>query len=90
MKIYEHYPVIEGDKTAYWRQPIRKYDFTERKGLERWTVYKFTKNVYDIWMAELFALISTAVDQVTLEQEADVEGAAQAPGPDISESTGLP
>ncbi|KAL8925878.1 MAG: hypothetical protein Q9172_002031 [Xanthocarpia lactea] len=65
VKIYGHYPVIEGNKTTYWRYPIRKYGFTEREGLERWTAYKFTKNVYDLWMPQLFELISSAVDQLS-------------------------
>lgn len=25
VRIYGHYPVIEGDKTTYWRYPMRKY-----------------------------------------------------------------
>ncbi|KAL9626447.1 MAG: hypothetical protein Q9204_007297 [Flavoplaca sp. TL-2023a] len=87
VRIYGHYPVIEGDKTTYWRYPIRKYDFTEREGLERWTAYKFTKNVYDIWMPKLFELISSAVDQLTPEMAVALE--AGAAGPDVSESTGL-
>ena len=62
VRIYGHYPVIEGNKTTYWRYPIRKYDFTEREGLERWTAYEFTKNVYDLWMPQLFGLILSAVD----------------------------
>ncbi|KAI4172145.1 MAG: hypothetical protein LQ346_008653, partial [Caloplaca aetnensis] len=86
-RIYGHYPVVEGGKTTYYRYPIRNYSFTERKGLERWTAYRFTKNVYDIWMPELFGMISSAVDQVSPEQ--DIEAGAPAPGPDISESTGL-
>ncbi|KAL8881273.1 MAG: hypothetical protein Q9198_001494 [Flavoplaca austrocitrina] len=85
VRIYGHYPVIEGDKVTYWRYPIRKYDFTERRGLERWTAYKFTKNVYDIWMPKLFELISSAVDQLTL----DMAAKAGAPEPEVSESTGL-
>ncbi|KAL8885689.1 MAG: hypothetical protein Q9192_006604 [Flavoplaca navasiana] len=86
VRIYGHYPVIEGDRATYWRYPIRKYDFTERRGLERWTAYKFTKNVYDIWMPKLFELILSAVDQLTPEMAAPLE--ARAAGADVSESTG--
>ncbi|KAI5808692.1 hypothetical protein DFH27DRAFT_235377 [Peziza echinospora] len=32
------------------RHPVRKFDFTELNGKEKWTAYKFTKNIYDIWM----------------------------------------
>jgi hypothetical protein len=36
VRIWGHYPVINEDKTTFWRYPIRKFDFTERKGLEKW------------------------------------------------------
>jgi hypothetical protein len=48
VRIWGHYPVINEDKTTYWRYLIRKFDFTERRGLEKWVAYTFTKNVYDI------------------------------------------
>ncbi len=40
-------PVIEGNKITFYRHPIRTFDFTEQDGKEKWTAYKFTKNVYD-------------------------------------------
>jgi len=42
--------VIDGDNTTFYRHPIRDFSFTEMDGKEKWTTYKFTKNVYDIWM----------------------------------------
>ena len=50
VRIYGHYPVIEGDKTTFYRHPIHKFDFTALDGKEKWTAYDFTKNVYDTWM----------------------------------------
>jgi hypothetical protein len=50
LRIYGHFPVIEGTKTTYWRYPLRKYDFTKRKGREKWTAYTFVKNIYDLWI----------------------------------------
>ena len=61
-KIYGHYPVIEGDKTTFYRHPIRQFFFTN--GKERWIAYKFTKNVYDIWMPKLHELICSAIDDL--------------------------
>jgi hypothetical protein len=29
VRIYGHYPVIEGDKTTFYRHPIREFAFTE-------------------------------------------------------------
>ncbi|KAL5328465.1 hypothetical protein ACEPPN_001964 [Leptodophora sp. 'Broadleaf-Isolate-01'] len=48
VRIYGHYPVIDGNKTTFYRHPIRKFDFTKLDGKDKWTSYKFTKNIYDI------------------------------------------
>ena len=48
VRIYGHYPLVDGDKTTFYRHPIYKFDFTAIEGKEKWTAYKFTKNVYDI------------------------------------------
>jgi hypothetical protein len=42
--------VINRNKTTFYRHPICKFDFTELKGREKWTAYRFTKSVYSIWM----------------------------------------
>lgn len=48
VRIFGHYALIEGELTTFYRHPIRKFDFTEQDGKEKWTAYKFTRNVYDI------------------------------------------
>jgi hypothetical protein len=40
--------LIFQDKTTFYRHPIRTFDFTELDGKEKWTAYKFTRNVYDM------------------------------------------
>jgi hypothetical protein len=62
VRIYGYYPVVDSTKTTIWRHPIRKFDFTELGGKEKWTAYIFTKNVYDIWMPTHFKRISSAID----------------------------
>ena len=62
VRIYGHYPVIEGDKTTFYRHPIRKFDFTD--GDEKWTTYKFVENVYDNWMPILHKKICSAIDDL--------------------------
>jgi hypothetical protein len=42
--------VINRKDTTYYCHLIDKFDFTARDGKEKWTAYKFTKNVYKIWM----------------------------------------
>jgi len=51
MRIYDHYLVIKGDKTTFYRHPIHEFSFTALDGKEKWITYKFTKNVYDTWMS---------------------------------------
>ena len=62
VRIYGQYPVIVGDKTTFYRHPIRGFDFTD--GEEKWTAYKFTKNVYDHWMPILHKKICSAIDDL--------------------------
>lgn len=70
VRIYGHYPVIDKStaKTEYYRYPIRKFDFTELDGRDRWTAYRFTKNVYDIWVPMHLERICSAIDQIKLPE----------------------
>ena len=78
VRIYCHYPVIEGTKITYWRHALRKYDFTERQGTEKWTAYKFVKNVYDIWMPNHFRRISAAIDGLILNRDLNISSSEAA------------
>ena len=64
VRIYGHYPVINGKDTKYYRHPIREFSFTELDGKEKWTAYKFTKNVYNNWMPGHFKRICSAIDDI--------------------------
>ncbi|KAI4224380.1 MAG: hypothetical protein L6R40_008447 [Gallowayella cf. fulva] len=64
VRIYGHYPVIEGDKTTYYRHPIREFSFTEQDGKEKWTAYKFVKNVYDHHSLKLHKMICSGIDDL--------------------------
>ena len=64
VRIYGHYPIIDGDKTTFYRHPIRTFDFTELDGIDKWTAYKFTKNIYDIWMPAHLKRICSVIDQI--------------------------
>ena len=48
VRIYGYYAVIEGKSQKYYRHPIHTFDFTALDGKDKWTAYKFTKNVYEI------------------------------------------
>ena len=64
VRIYGHYALIDGNKTTFYRHPIKKFDFTSEEGIDKWTAYKFTKNVYDIWMPTHLKRICSAIDQL--------------------------
>jgi hypothetical protein len=64
VRIYGHYPVIEGKRTTFYCHPIREFSFTELDGKEKWAPYKFTKSVYDIWMPAHFKRLCSAIDAI--------------------------
>ncbi|KAL8830306.1 MAG: hypothetical protein Q9170_005789 [Blastenia crenularia] len=47
VRLYGHYPVVDGLKTRIYRHAIRTFDITDLDGKERWTTYNFTRAVYD-------------------------------------------
>lgn len=47
VRIYGHYPLIDGEKTTFHRYLIREFSFRDQDGKERWTAYNFTRKVYD-------------------------------------------
>ena len=85
VRIYGHYPIIKGNETTFYRHPIRTFDFTELDGKEKWTAYKFTKSVYDIWMPAHFKRICSVIDalppdinfEVSQQSEARESGLSQ-------------
>ena len=82
VRIYGHYPVIEGKDTTYYRHPIRTFDFTEMEGREKWTTYKFTKSVYNTWMPAHFKRLCSVIDKIPANLDFSV--------PPLSQSFGLP
>ncbi|KAK5075699.1 hypothetical protein LTR70_010050 [Exophiala xenobiotica] len=85
VRIYGHYALIDGKKTTYHRHPIRKFDFTEMDGKEKWTTYKFTKSVYRSWMPAHFARLCSVIDTIP----ADLDFGLSQSELHFSESTGL-
>jgi len=55
---------MNGKDTSYYRHPIHEFSFTALDGKEKWTAYKFTKNVYDIWMPTHFKSICSVIDKL--------------------------
>ncbi|KAK9364479.1 hypothetical protein V1509DRAFT_613426 [Lipomyces kononenkoae] len=72
VRIYGHYPVMDGKNTMYYRHPIHEFSFTALDGKEEWTAYRFTKNVYHTWMPARFKKICLAIDQLPANLDFDV------------------
>ncbi|KAK4664871.1 uncharacterized protein QC763_0075240 [Podospora pseudopauciseta] len=81
VRIYGHYPVITEKDIKYYRHPIHDFSFTALDGKDKWTAYRFTKNVYDTWMPAHFKNICSAIDRLPSNLDFDV--------PPLSEATGL-
>ncbi|KAK3343184.1 hypothetical protein B0H65DRAFT_242504 [Neurospora tetraspora] len=79
VRIYGHYPVITEKDTEYYRHPIRNFYFTDLDGKEKWTAYRFVKNVYEIWVPDHFKKICSAIDQL-LVPDSGVSSLSEATG----------
>ncbi|KAK3076041.1 hypothetical protein LTR53_000086 [Teratosphaeriaceae sp. CCFEE 6253] len=64
VRVYGYYAEIEESGTKYFRHPIHEFSFIALDGKEKWTAYRFTKNVYDNWMPKHFERICSAIDQI--------------------------
>ena len=64
LRIYDHYTLIDENETRFYRYPIRKFDFTEQNGKDKWTAYKFVKNVYYKFAPMQLERIRTAIDEL--------------------------
>ncbi|KAF4449540.1 hypothetical protein F53441_7199 [Fusarium austroafricanum] len=71
VRIYGHYPVIQGGKVKYYRHLIRGFDFISNSE-EKWTAYRFTMNVYHRWMPSHLKRICSAVDELPLLSNVDL------------------
>ena len=86
VRIYGHYPIIAGDKVTCYRHPIHEFSFVALQGKDKWTAYKFTKNVYDVWMPNHLIRICSAIDQLPSSLDFSI---FQEPQVRSAEATGL-
>lgn len=64
VRIYGHYALIKGKQTLFYREPVDTFVFTRKNGQEKWTPYKFTRNVYDVFYPIHYERICSAIDQL--------------------------
>ncbi len=47
--MYDHYAWIKGKNTLFYRHSIKKFDFINESDEKKWTSYKFTMNVLEMF-----------------------------------------
>jgi hypothetical protein len=80
VRIYGHYPVIDGEKTTFYRHAVPTFDLSALDGKEKWTAYKFTRNVYDIWMPTQLKRTCSVIDDLPLGFKVSQQSEAGEPG----------
>ena len=86
VRIYGHYALINGSTTTFYRHPIHSFNFTALDGKDKWTAYKFTKNVYDIWMPTHLKRICSVIDQLPPDLDFEVSQGSEL---QFTEASGL-
>ena len=70
VRIYGHYALIKDRAATFYRHFFHSFDFTAQNGKDKWTAYQFIKNVYFEFIPTLYALIYSAIDQISFDQAA--------------------
>jgi hypothetical protein len=63
VRMHGLHALINGNDTSFYLYPIKKFDFTNEDGKEKWVAYTFTRNVNDIWMPTHLRRIRSAIDK---------------------------
>ncbi len=77
VRMYGHYALIKENHTSFYRHPIKKFDFTSENGAERWTSYKFTLNVLELFYPIHHERICSAINQLPNPEDFAVESFEQ-------------
>jgi hypothetical protein len=65
VRIWGHYAVIDGNEAKFYRHAIAVASILPTlRGDERWTAYRFVKNIYDLWLPEHFKRICSVIDML--------------------------
>lgn len=64
VRIYVHYPEIDGVHTKCYRHPLKGFIIRSENGKERWSAYQFVRNVYDTFVPVHLRRIKSAIDQL--------------------------
>lgn len=63
--LHGYYAEIDGEETKFYQHTIREFVFTNDD--EKWTAYRFTRNIYLEWMPQHFRNLCSAIDLLPIE-----------------------
>lgn len=65
VRIWAHLIVMNGDDPEFYREPIAKFDIEKTAQADnRWVAWTVAMNILDLWVADHFKLICSAVDML--------------------------
>ena len=73
VRIYDHYAVIKGKDTFFYRHLVHDFSIISQDGKERWTAYKFILSVYNDFRRVHYKRICFSVDQLSNSEDFAVE-----------------
>ncbi|KAI4225204.1 MAG: hypothetical protein LQ349_007105, partial [Xanthoria aureola] len=73
VRIYGHYPLIKGKDALFYRHCLEEFFFARKSGEEKWTSYKFTINIFEMFYPIHHERICSAVDQLPNPEDFGVE-----------------
>ncbi|KAK5069076.1 hypothetical protein LTR70_010755 [Exophiala xenobiotica] len=65
VRIYGHYPEIEGENTTYFRTSIREFSYADKNAQDRWTSYTFVRNLYTQFAPDHLQRIKEAIGRLS-------------------------
>ncbi len=77
VRIYGHYVLIDRKDTSFYRHLIQDFSIVNQDGKDKWTAYKFVRNVYDKFYPVHHERICSAVDQLPNPEDFAVESYSQ-------------
>lgn len=96
IRLYAHYPIIDGDKVTIWRHTADQYYLGPKT---KWSTWTFTKNVFDIFSTMHLKRIHSVIDEIPpgpalLSRESESQSSEHPPQPledrnPTSETSGL-
>ena len=72
VRIYDHYSVINEKNTIFYCYLIHEFSFMILNDKEKWTAYKFIRNIYNNFMSMYLKRICWAIDQLFSDLNFDI------------------